>query len=69
MSWDRSTAQVFPSLEVTQLHLFRHGKVDTGGQRLAYGHTDYPLTAEGVRQGEGLRRFARDLPRPAGVIS
>ncbi len=70
MSWDRSTAQVFPSLEVTQLHLFRHGKVDTGGQRLAYGHSDYPLTAEGTAQGEALRRFAAEhFPEPDGVLS
>lgn len=68
--WDRSTEQVFPSREVTQLHLFRHGKVDTGGERRAYGHTDYPLSPEGVVQAEALRRFvAEQLPRPDGVLA
>jgi len=70
MQWDPTTALVLPSTEVTQLHLFRHGEVDTGGVRRAYGHTDYPLTARGHDQGRSLVDFVRgSLPPPDGVIS
>ena len=58
-----------PSSEVTQLHLLRHGAVETGGQRLAYGQADLPLSAEGRRQGEALVRFAAAAIPPAdGVL-
>ena len=70
MSWDITTAQALPSTEVTHLHLLRHGQVDTGGRRLAYGHSDFPLTGEGERQGAALVDFAaRQLPAPAGILS
>ena len=70
MQWDSTTALALPSTEVTQLHLFRHGEVDTGGVRRAYGHTDYPLTARGQDQGRSLVDFAqRRLPPADGVIS
>ena len=70
MAWDRVTAQALPSSEVTHLHLFRHGRVDTNGRRLCYGHTDFPLAAEGLSQVEGLVDFAQHrLPRPDGVLS
>jgi broad specificity phosphatase PhoE/predicted ATPase len=55
---------------VTHVHLLRHGAVDTGGRRRAYGHTDAPLSAQGVQQADELVRFARDtLPRPDGILS
>ena len=55
---------------MTSLHLLRHGEVDTGGARLAYGHLDLPLTLKGEAQGEALRRHVLErLPRPDGVIS
>lgn len=54
MTWDRAAAQALPSSEVTHLHLLRHGKVDTGGRRRCYGHTDAPLSAEGEAQTAAL---------------
>jgi broad specificity phosphatase PhoE/nicotinamide riboside kinase len=50
MSWDVVTDQALPGREVSHFHFIRHGKVDTGGTRLAYGHTDLPLSEEGLRQ-------------------
>lgn len=50
LSWDTVTDQALPGREVTHFHFVRHGKVDTGGKRLAYGHTDLPLSEEGLRQ-------------------
>lgn len=70
MAFDRVTRAAFPQDQVTHLHLLRHGAVDTGGRRRAYGHTDAPLSAEGVRQAEALVSFAAAaLPRPAGILS
>ncbi len=68
--WDRGTAQALPSSEVTHLHLLRHGRVDTGGRRLAYGHADYPLSPEGRAQGEALVGLVeREIQGADGVIS
>ncbi len=50
MSWDVVTDQALTSREVTHFHFIRHGRVDTGGVRMAYGHSDLPLTEEGLRQ-------------------
>ena len=50
MSWDVVTDQALPSRAVTHFHFIRHGRVDTGGVRMAYGHSDLPLTDEGLRQ-------------------
>jgi broad specificity phosphatase PhoE/nicotinamide riboside kinase len=70
MAFDAVTRAALPSAEVTHLHLFRHGKVQTGGARLVYGHLDLPLDPEGLRQGEALVDFAaRHLPRPDLVLS
>ncbi len=70
MALDRVTRQVLPQTAVTHLHLLRHGVVDTGGRRRAYGITDAPLSAEGLRQAEALIRYAADaLPRPDGILS
>lgn len=55
---------------VTELHLFRHGPVDVGGRRRAYGHSDLPLSERGRQVTEAASEFAVSrLPRPAGVIS
>lgn len=68
--FDAVTERALPSREVTSLHLLRHGEVDTGGARLAYGHLDLPLTLKGEAEGEALRRHVLErLPRPDGVIS
>ena len=70
MIFDRITRLALPQDQVTHLHLLRHGVVDTGGRRRAYGHTDAPLSEEGHRQAAALVDFAcRALPRPAGIIS
>lgn len=70
MGFDPVTTAALPSRWVTHLHILRHGKVDTGGQRRAYGHLDLPLAAEGRRQADGLVAFAcADLPRPDVVWS
>ena len=44
MNFDPVTTSELPSRVVTELHLFRHGAVDTGGVRQAYGHLDLPLS-------------------------
>ena len=60
MAFDRVTRQALPQTAVTHLHLLRHGAVDTGGRRRAYGITDAPLSAEGLRQATALIDFAAD---------
>jgi broad specificity phosphatase PhoE/nicotinamide riboside kinase len=68
--YDRITTAAMVSPEVTSLHLLRHGKVDVGGRRRAYGHTDLPLSDAGRASNAAATEFARDrLPRPAGVWS
>lgn len=68
--WDATTQTAFPETVVTHLHLLRHGAVDTGGERLAYGHSDLPLSAAGERTGGALLAFARDqLPAVDGVLT
>jgi len=58
------------SPEVTSLHLFRHGKVEVGGRRRAYGQTDLPLSEQGWRTNQSAVAFAQDrLLAPVGVIS
>ena len=70
MAFDRVTRAALPQDEVTHLHLLRHGAVDTGGRRRAYGYTDAPLSDVGVQQGQALVDFAGTrLPLPAGVLS
>lgn len=70
MPFDAVTERALPSRVLTELHLLRHGKVDTGGERLAYGHSDLPLTAGGLADSEALQRLAlHHTPRPAGVLS
>ncbi|MCP4804562.1 MAG: AAA family ATPase [Proteobacteria bacterium] len=69
MAFDPVTHSELPSTVVTELHLLRHGHADTGTRRLAYGHTDIPLSSTGRAETEALLAFARDLPRPDGVIS
>lgn len=68
--FDATTQAALPDRTVTHLHLLRHGQVDTGGERLAYGHADLPLTAEGHAAGRALLAFVRDsLPRPTTIVS
>jgi broad specificity phosphatase PhoE/nicotinamide riboside kinase len=67
--FDTLTLGEMVSTEVTELHLLRHGRPDTGGRRLAYGHLDLPLSAEGHRQTDALLELASGLPPAAGVIS
>ena len=70
MAFDRVTRAAFPQDQVTHIHLLRHGAVDTGGRRRAYGHTDAPLSALGQAQADELVRFAAEsLPRPDGILS
>ncbi len=70
--WDRITEQAMPSTGVTHLHLFRHGKPDTGAERRCYGHLDLPLRPRGVAQHAALARLAAagtTLPRPDVVLA
>ena len=68
-TWDRTTLQTFPSTEVTHLHLLRHGKADTGGQRRCYGHSDLPLSKEGEAQTRAITAWAVDhLPHIDGIL-
>lgn len=70
MPWDRTTLQAFPSSEVSHLHLLRHGKPDTDGQRRCYGHADLPLSAQGHAQSDALLAWAVDhLPKPDRILS
>ena len=59
MPFDDITQQALPSQEVTRLHVFRHGQVQTGGQRLAYGHSDVLLSPAGERQHAAIVEYAR----------
>lgn len=69
-SYDRLTTAAMVSPEVTSLHFFRHGKVDVGGRRRAYGHTDLPLSERGEHTNEAAVLFAQSrLPPPVGVLS
>jgi len=68
--FDAVTNEELPSRELTTLHLVRHGAVETGGRRLAYGQTDLPLSAEGHAQNDAVLQLAlRTVPRPEGVLS
>ena len=68
--YDETTSAAMVSPRVTALHLLRHGQVDTGGRRRAYGHADLPLSAAGRQCNEAACAFAvRALPPPDGVIS
>jgi broad specificity phosphatase PhoE/nicotinamide riboside kinase len=70
LSWDTVTDQALPGREVTHFHFLRHGKVETGGQRLAYGHTDLPLSEEGLRQTfEIVAQLIEQFPDIRGVLS
>lgn len=70
MGWDRTALQTFPSTEVTHLHLLRHGKADTGGQRRCYGHADLPLSKEGRSQTRAISEWAvSHLPGIDGILS
>lgn len=62
MGFDPVTTAALPSRWVTHLHMVRHGCVDTGGERRAYGHLDLPLDPHGRRQADAMVAFARDLP-------
>ena len=65
--WDRQTAQALPDMEVTHFHFLRHGRVETGGKRLVYGHLDLPLSEEGWQQGRRLIEFAAEnVPKAYG---
>ena len=69
-AWDRTTLQTLPSTEVTHLHLLRHGKPDTGGQRRCYGHTDLSLSTEGLAQTRAITAWASEhLPPLDGILS
>ena len=68
--WDRQTAQALPDMEVTHFHFLRHGRVETGGKRLVYGHLDLPLSDEGQLQGQRLIEFSQaNVPQADGVLS
>lgn len=66
--WDDVTQRALPSARVTHLHLFRHGAVDTGGRRLAYGHSDLPLSPAGEQASDDLAAMARDLLPPIDSV-
>ena len=70
--WDRVTEQTMPSTAVTHLHLFRHGKPDTGRERRCYGQTNVPLAPRGEAQHRALAHLAATgdtFPRPDGVLT
>ena len=70
MSFQRNTQDAMVSNVVTHLHLLRHGRVDTGPRRIAYGASDLPLSLEGQAESEALSVYARTaLARPTGVLS
>ena len=69
-SYDARTSDAMVSPSVTELHLFRHGPVDVGGRRRAYGHTDLALSDRGREVTQAAVDFAdRHLDGVAGVIS
>ncbi len=66
--FDRVTQRALPSSWTVDLHLVRHGAVDTGGERLAYGHTDLEPSSEGVAQAAALRGALRERLAPPDVV-
>ena len=70
MKWDLITNQALPSRQVTQLHFIRHGRVDTGGERMAYGELDLPLSEEGLLQTRQIvERVVAQFEGVTGVLS
>ncbi|MEC7239770.1 MAG: histidine phosphatase family protein [Myxococcota bacterium] len=70
MKWAVITDQALPSRQVTQLHFIRHGRVDTGGERMAYGELDLPLSEEGLRQTRQIvERVVSQFEDVKGVLS
>jgi len=70
MAFDSVTTKALPSTEVTCLHVFRHGKVETGGKRLALGHSDLPISQVGKAQHRAIVELAlASISEAAGVIS
>lgn len=68
--FDAVTRDALPSNWVVQLHLLRHGHVETGGQRLAYGQLDLPLSPRGRREQADLMDHATArIPRPDRILS
>lgn len=69
-SFQDTTHDAMVSHVVTHLHLLRHGRVDTGGRRLAYGWSDLPLSDAGRIESDAMLDFAQaGLPKPDGIIS
>lgn len=69
-SFDSTTSAAMVSPTVTGLHLFRHGPVEVGGRRRAYGHADLALSERGRQISEQTIAFATSRLRPpAGVLS
>jgi broad specificity phosphatase PhoE/predicted ATPase len=55
---------------VTHLHLVRHGRVDAGPRRLAYGWTDLPLSEQGRAEHASVVDFAaHELPAVDSILS
>ena len=69
MTFDSVTTKALPSTEVTCLHVFRHGKVETGGKRLALGHQDLPISHVGEAQHRAIVELAKaSFSKADGVI-
>ena len=68
MSWDDATTAALPDRWVTRLHLFRHGRVETGDQRVCRGHVDVPLSERGLAQSRAVAEFCGTLGPVDGVL-
>lgn len=62
--FDDATNSIIPSQRLAKLHVFRHGEVVTGRERVCRGHADVPLSPTGWEQS---RRVARAFASAHGA--
>lgn len=64
------TLDAMVSPVVTHIHLIRHGRVDTGTRRLAYGWMDLGLSPQGLAEHEAVAGFVESgLPAVDSVLT
>lgn len=68
--YDPATLRIIPSLRLARVHLFRHGEVVRGPERMCRGQADVPLTDAGRAASAGVaRRFLDEFGPPDRVLS
>jgi broad specificity phosphatase PhoE len=68
--FDAATLRIIPSVRLARVHLFRHGEVERGQDRLCRGQADVPLSAAGAAaSGVVARRFLDEWGPPDRVLT